>query len=208
MKNLHLILWIIVLCLSSACRTTSKDQSDLMVGGREVGGFKGLTTVEAILKGRLFKDPNYFTMAGILDQSNMAGGLSDLLGAYNAANPKSKLENASPNAVNVLLWKILMTEVAKSLATFSCFSDTQLEMHFAEAAKHFCTEDIAASERSILLQRLWLAIMRYDAPRAEMDQWIDEIQKDDSIINNADRHFRLKNLYLSILMNPYFLLEH
>lgn len=191
--------------LVASCKQRS-DDSELQSAGRRVGSFKGLAAVETTIKGRIMLPNSYFDLAQYLGDSS-EDGLPSLLGAYDGRPGSSSLQNATPNAVNTMLWQIVMDGAASAIATKACSGGNELETHFKQAAKKICDWPTGADDRAQTLREFWLDLMRYDAPQAEMEAWVGQMTASGGSVATLQGQALVKDLTQSILMNPFFLLE-
>lgn len=214
----------LVLFLSSAMASCKQrgDSSEVRSAGRRVGSFKDLAAVETTVKSRIVPD-SFFSLARFLDH-NGEDGLRPLLGGYDGRLGSSSLQNASPNAVNTMLWQIVMEGAATYVASNVC-EDTPrqstltvtaedgtpdssgLERHFQQVAKAICDWPAGGEDHGKTLREFWLDMMRYDAPQAEMEDWVSQVTSADGPISQLKGEALVKDLVQSILMHPFFLLE-
>ena len=226
------------LLAAPACRTADPDLSNVAEAGLQVGGLKGAAVIEATIRNRIFlPNVNYYYLGSYVGDFS-ANGLLSLLGGYSATLGTSSLKNATPNSVNMMLWRIAMIGSAKFLGGLACKPnvETLLNPHFFAASHALCSAAIASgmagnasgadagsgsgadaglgsttisqAERETLLKNFWLAVMRYDAPQTEMTAWIDEMGKAGSPLDTMPADQLLPYLMQTILMNPYFLVLH
>jgi len=191
--------------LAISCKQRDEN-SDLASAGRRVGSFKGLAAVETTIKGRIMLPTSYFDLAQFLGDSS-EDGLPFLLGAYDGRPGSSSLQNATPNAVNTMLWQIVMEGAASTIAVKSCSTGNELEPHFKQVAKKICDWPTGSDDRAKTLREFWLDLMRYDAPQAEMEAWVGQMTASGGSVATLQGQALVKDLTQSILMNPFFLLE-
>lgn len=192
--------------LALSCKHRGND-SELHSGGRRIGSFKGLATVQMTIKGRLYLPSTFFDLKSFLgDYSDE--GLTTLLGAYDGRSGSSSLQNAAPNAVNTMLWQIVMDGAASQIAEYACVNNYPLlDTHFEQVANKVCKWPSGADDRAQTLREFWLDLMRYDAPQAEMEAWVAQMTAPSGTVDTLKGEILVKELTQSILMNPYFLLE-
>jgi len=188
-----------------SCKHRGED-SELQSGGRRVGSFKGLAAVQTTVKGRIMLPTSYFDLAQFLGDSS-DDGLPALLGAYDGRPGSSSLQNATPNAVNTMLWQIVMDGASALIATKACSGGIELETHFKQVSKKICDWPTGADDRAQTLREFWLNLMRYDAPQAEMEAWVSQMTASGGVVTTLQGQALVKDLTQSILMNPFFLLE-
>ena len=182
--------------------------SELASSGRRIGHYKGITVVDSTIKQRIVVRSGYFDLLPFLDSFSLEG-LPALLGAYDGRPGNSTFQNAAPNAVNTMLWEIVMEGAATAIAEEGCSSRLGwLESHFRQVVKTICDWPAATADHSETLREFWLALMRYDAPQAEMEAWVAQMSilpvGSETTLTGVPL---VKDLTQSILMNPYFLFE-
>lgn len=184
-----------------ACRTAGHpDDAQAMESGLQVGALRGFAATEMMIKSRLtLPNIHVFNLAQFLNASS-GDGITLLLGGYQGNAGSSTLRNATPNAVNMMLWRIALSGAAAKIANQACNQDAYgLKPHFVTAAAKLCTPPEDPAVRVAALKEIWLATMRYDAPKAEMDAWLAS-----PTTASAD----LKGVLESIFLDPYFLIAH
>lgn len=198
MIYLSRFVWILVLCLMAACGQKSESPSELMAEGRQIGSFRGLVQIERLINDRLYRADRPLMINGILGQD-----LNFLLGSFTGGTGISQREGANPNPVNVLLWEILMDDTAQMIV--GGIKAEELDESFQSAAKELFAlnrEDDASDE----LRDFWHIFMRYDAPETEREAWVAAMQSSGSDFKTEENPKR--SVLQSLLLHPYFLLEH
>lgn len=180
--------------------------SELQVAGRKVGTLKGLEALRDQMRSRLFPagSSRELDLRKFLSEDpEESAGLSFLLGAFNQIAGYSFQERATPNPVNAFLWEIVSEGISNELAVEICSgTKSTFEPKFFSAALALCkTSDPTAA------RNLWMSVMRYDAPEAELNLWMQEESAADGILQVEKDEARLAALLHSIFMNPYFILE-
>ncbi len=199
------------------CRTLDNEASSVREAGLQVGGLRGSKAIETAIRDRVYSVANPAFYLGKYVGDYSTDGLMSLMGGYNANLGSSSLQNVDPNAVNMMLWRIAAAGAGKDIGQMACAmapaspeqAAVYLNVHFFAASKALCLSPNPTPEQRIkLLQNLWLAVMRYDAPKSEMDAWITEMAKPGGVLDGPVPMTVVASLMESILMNPYFLMIH
>ena len=212
---LRLAIGISAMFGSLACRTTATGGSTLADAGVEVGGLKGAKVIETIVKGRILSPEGGkdFLLTQFIGDPN-ENGLESLMGGFSGSLGDSSLVSVAPNSVNVILWRLAMRRLAQHFATLADdeittpHSPSPLDDQYFAAAKLLLDPPPSTdAERRTLLRNLWLSAMRFDAPQAEMNAWIDAVLAE-SALSQLKRKDFLALLLETIFVDPYFLLAH
>lgn len=203
-----------------ACRESeSESLSQLKAGGNRVGEYKGHVAINQIIQTR-FLEPGVtsrsFAIGRYLDDYiNESTSLSALLGRFSGEASTNEFRNGRPNSLNMLLWQIalskLATEVALSCRDANAPQNLGLYPYnasFAARLKPLCSWPSPEAKQEAKLLDLWQAVMGFDAPKQEFDAWRDYFLAPTSPFANASRDDSLKAMIRSMLLSPYFLLEH
>ena len=206
MSSIYRLTAFLAFAALSACspKQGGDSGSALKVAGRQVGGFKGLSQIQVLVNDRLFKSQNHFNMSQLLGPE-----LNALLGAFSDVPTTSQFEAAAPNPVNTLLWDILMDQTATSIASEVRETDggTSLDDSFQSTLKQLVAAP-QGKDSSEDLRDLWHEFMRYDAPESERDIWVAAMTAPESDWQANEGRARTRAILQSLLMHPYFLLEH
>lgn len=197
--------WIVL----SACSPASEPTSEPKVGGRATGSLRGLEALEDTINERLFL-PRSETIGLRRYLGDESSGLVALLGAFTEVTGFSIQRRAVPNAVNTFLWQKVSAGAADDLAARACQASAgSLVETFYRAAHTLClARDPKAPETRQAMESLWMSLARFEAPEAERDMWISDELGVDGIVATSEGQERVAELVQSILMNPYFMLEH
>ena len=106
-----------------------------------------------------------------------------------------------------MLWQIVMEGAAKDISQSACGGGFDLETHFKQTAKTICDWPAGTEDHGKTLREFWLDLMRYDAPQAEMEAWVDQMTASGGPVSTLQGQALVKDLTQSILMNSFFLLE-
>lgn len=184
-------------------------------GGNRPGEFKGYFHVQDTLKMRLVAAGNTsFQLSAYFGEAYpQPGGLAYLLGAFTASGPGTEFKNGAPNSLNMLLWYMAASGFAQDLASVCDTNSptlprfrTNLDQNAFERLRAACVLPEDEEERRAVLQRLWISVVGFDAPRQEFDVWATHFGEDPSFATFAPKD-RLAAMLMAALLNPYFLLE-
>lgn len=162
--------------------------------------FKGINTLSKELSARIA-----VTEAPIeLDRFMPADGLDDLTGTWAAFGVEHAFQNGQPNAVNMVLLRLALSRFAKALAGSCSSPQLILNEPFIETLEALCTWPSEEAKSETVLQGFWLAMMGYNAPKAEFEVWRSFV-----LANYPGKRARdaVEGMTLAILLNPYFLLQ-
>lgn len=208
-----------LLATVTAC-SEIESPSQLKAGGNRVGEYKGYVAINRIIQTR-FLEPgatsSSFAIGHYLGEySSEIGGLSALLGGFSGEASSNDFRNGRPNSLNILLWQIALSNLAKDVA-FSCRGSGAPQSlggrypynpPFAARLKPLCSWPSPEVKQEATLLNLWQAVMGFDAPKEEYDAWRDYFLNPTSPFANASRDESIKAMFRSMLLSPYFLLEH
>jgi hypothetical protein len=143
----------------------------------------------------------------------LAPKLRELLGAYAGDGLRTDIKNASPNAVNMLLWYMAVDGLATDLAA-SCgeaavaptaFALAAVRPGFADAFSRLCVRLVVGDAAAADYAAVWGAVLEADAPQEEQDAWI-AFARSDAFAGATPRE-TLKQLLVAMMYGPYFLLK-
>ena len=174
-----------------------------------VSEFRGYIAVNRLLVDRLFNPGSKYELGSYVGQSydSMSGNLLDLLGTYKTGFGVGGFRNGRPNALNMLLWHLLFSELARDIARL-CGGENALAFNpsFVATVQPLCAWPSGPAARTgTALLAFWMAIMGYDAPVEEYQTWETFALGQQMVgLQGAEA---VEGLALSILNNPYFLLR-
>lgn len=183
--------------------------------GRRNGDFKGIDTIDEIIKTRILLGEA--TLGGfsltILTPSTIE--LRELLGQYSGQGSQNGFKNGVPNALNMLLWNELITKLGESIGK-SCqdaggpqgFAYFKFNPTFQTAIVDICKWPAAEAKTEDVLLNFWLANVQFDAPRSEFEAFRDFFLDPNSPYANEGNSAAVAAMVKAALLNPYFLLEH
>jgi hypothetical protein len=178
--------------------------------------FAGYSAVEQKLRTRLLQPGEKLKLALYLGQSEYLGfgiNLLDLLGTYpsniGGGRFESKIQNADPNALNVILWRLLLGELSQDIAR-GCSSPSsklisKLNPDFSKALLILCQWPEPPARDPQNLFNYWIALTGFDLPYSEFEAWSDFFLSPDLSAYPAQE--RVAAMTLAALYNPYFLFQ-
>jgi len=188
-----------------------------------IANYRGYLAINALVMDRMIVEQPWFNIGYYLNGFSFSSGddtvegLPALLGHYEGNGLDSGFRNGKPNAINVVLYHLLMSSLAVDLAS-RCATGSPtpppapdrpgpmitLRPEFRAAIAPVCAwpETTAMSDEALL--GLWLAVMKFDAPSTEFAAWKEFVRSEYSSRTAAES---LPDMLLAILMNPHFLIQ-
>src|SRR6185437_16949201 len=95
-----------------------------------------------------------------------------LLGSYDDNSGNDAFRNGDPNALNMLLWQMLLQLTTSDIASH-CKKEEKLpySAFFQSVIDPLCDWPSPAAKTEDHLRNFWLALMGYDAPEEEFLAW-------------------------------------
>ncbi len=195
------------LCLVAAlgCSDARVSLSGAKATGNRIGYLRGFRAIDQVVKARLVDaDPSgYWDVGSLLEGRSFSADLTGfriLLGGFGPASAHAEFQNGAPNAVNMLLWELILGRLADTLAKNACGSGipdafVTVRAEALEVLKPLC----AGPQTPVALQSLWFLVMGFESPPEELDTWAEAF---------AGKQLPPKDLLRSLFLNPYFLLEN
>jgi hypothetical protein len=170
--------------------------------------FKGYVEITKAINDRLFKSPGSFDFKRYLGGEGTTD-LSPLLGVYEGEGVDGGFRNGAPNATNMFLWYYSLSSFAKSVAS-ACTRSPEpmvegLNATFLSAVKAFSAWPEASARSDEAFLGLWRSTMGYDAPDSEFEAWKEFFRGPGYA--GATPPALVRELLVSVLMNPHFLLR-
>lgn len=180
----------------------------LMAGpaSAQTAPYRGYVAVQDILGERLLKR-GPLSLSKYLEpmSPNDVVGLLTLLGTY-AGSSEIKFINGQPNALNMLLWYLLLSGVSQDVAN-GCVRSESLDWSpaFARALNAICAWPAPEARDPAVMNAFWHALVSYDAPETELSAWRDFFLN--SSFTNRPAAEAIPAMVLAALYNPNFLLK-
>lgn len=170
--------------------------------------FRGYMAANQLLRERVFEEGSEFQLGQYVGQSYhpMQTNLLDLLGTYKTGFGGG-FRNGKPNALNMLLWHLLLSEFSNDVAK-ACKGNSELDLNdaFLARLKGLCESTTGLRASQDVLFDYWLALMGHDAPVSEFREWERFVSTAPmSDLRGAEA---VEQATLSILNSSYFLLKH
>lgn len=205
------LLILALLCLSS-CRMRQEGSSPKTLGV-PTGQYRGWQRIDAVLASRLFKGEKilsrYFPNDDDGYNPNPTVGAEGYTGSFMGENLKSRYHSGVPSPMANLTWYVVFSSMSSELAmscsdSYKTLKDKKVTFtkDFETAFAEFCqTGDPRRSDT--VLENIWLAVMQYDAPRSEFEEWQIFVRK----LPATNSQQKIREALLAMFLNPYFLLE-
>jgi hypothetical protein len=173
--------------------------------------YRGFYAVNDILEQRLMVENGGFFLGNYLDapSRDYVFGLPELLGYDAGSGLHAEFRNGKGNAVNIVLWHLTTSSVARDVAR-QCGeqpvqSSYSLKPEFIEVLRPLCAWPAAEARKTAPLVLLWQTVMSYDAPRTEFEAFKEFFQGPDW--DGADGEQAVAAMMTAMLMNPHFLVR-
>ncbi len=184
------------------------------------GRFRGYAETNRIVNERLFARRDAVSISAYFEaraEDSLFFGakptLAALLGQYDGDGLRTEIENASPNAVNMLLWYLAFDGLSREL-TVECaeggaqperFALADLRPDFQGSVARLCLELAAGNVADGTYRDLYQAALGVDAPATELESWT-AFARGESFVGKTPRD-TAQELLMAALYNPYFLLD-
>lgn len=185
--------------------------SDFAAENETIGELRGYAEINQLIKQRVMAQTAQFDVSRYLgDANSFGGGLIDLLGVSVGVGVDAGFRNGIPNAVNMVLYRMIADGVGDRLAQACAASDhnqeewTGLSAGVQENLNVLCGWPSSSAMSETTLNQFWMALMSFDAPPSERDLWRDFFVS--SYVGQTAAE-TIKAMSVAILINPYFLLK-
>jgi hypothetical protein len=140
-----------------------------------------------------------------LDQFIPAEGLNELLGTWDSFGGEHNFTNGSPNAVNMVIWRVVLSGFARGVAESCETPRLAFQTRFLGTLKRLCGWPNPDAKSEGVMQDFWFGVMGYNAPETEYRAWRDFFLT--SSYRDSSARETIDAMTLAITMNPYFLLH-
>jgi hypothetical protein len=140
-----------------------------------------------------------------LDQFLPADGLNELLGTWDRFGDEHSFTNGTPNAVNMVIWRVALSGFARSVADSCETPRLSFQARFLATLRRLCTWPNAEAKAESVMLDFWFGVMGYNAPESEYRAWREFFLT--SSYRDRPAHETIDAMTLAITMNPYFLLH-
>ena len=175
--------------------------------------YKGYAAINQILKERV-TGPSRFELGRYVGEpyaEPKPGSLIELLGTYSGTDTGAAFRNGSPNAMNLLLWSILLSRFSHDIGhscsnlTNAAASRFSLSNDFKKVLAPVCEWPESVATSPVSLKAYWDGLMGYDAPEDEFENWLAFAQQEAR--SGSDAATAISRITVAALLNPYFLLR-
>ncbi len=131
-------------------------------------------------------------------------GLEALAGTWAPRGSEHSFQNGEPNAVNLVLMRLVFSHFARRLAQSCSSAQLPLNDHFYDILEALCewpSEDAMSDD---VMQSFWLSLMGYSAEESEYEVWREFIRE---AYAGKDARETIEAMTLSLMLNPYFLIQ-
>lgn len=215
-----------ILALAFAACTHQAPTSSVKAEGKTIGNLKGYQGLTQVFRSRIVTPESAFDLGWFVDGSlsTSPDGFRSLLGSYQGAPGQAVYRNGAPNAINMMLWDLILSRAASDLG--SACSQTEVVLPFIGLHRTgsfgltvklkdslvprltaACAWSDDAEGRRVILQKLWYGLMGFEAPASELDAFIAYFGGVDSPVATMTSSERVRVLIRAIFLNPHFLLE-
>lgn len=161
---------------------------------------KGLAALSKELSARIAPEDGPIE----LDRYMPADGLDDLVGTWSGFGSEHKFRNGMPNAVNMVLLRLVFSGFARSLAKSCDSPQLLLNERFYNALEALCAWPDPEAKSDAVMTNFWLGLAGYDAPQEEYGIWRDFVRR---TYGEKSAQEAIESMTLALMLNPYFLLE-
>ncbi|MGE0616820.1 MAG: hypothetical protein AB7P04_14405 [Bacteriovoracia bacterium] len=184
-----------------------------------VANFRGHQVIAQLLRDRFLTagaKPWQFSMylsddSGMPSDPSMGGlgSLLDLMGTLGGGPLNSRFQNGQANAVNSLLWHLVLSGVAEDLGSICDggrkrgFNPEDLKGEVRNRVMVACPWPAPEAKTDAVLLDFWLTVMSYDAPYSEFEAWRDFVRS--GALDGLHDKYAVRELAYAILFNPHFL---
>ena len=199
------IFTIVFLNIILSCQGSIPENSTTYSNGRPKGSLIGIAGFDSYIRPNFFKNSDFSLAYYFIDYR-----LAPLLGSYSHNGGSAVFKNGNPNTLNIHLWDKLIHGFSESLTNI-CDGETASNYKIGEykegalsVIKNICSDDFSIGD----LESAWLLVMGYRAPYSEYVAWLNFYETSGADILRLPAKQRVYSVVKSIMLNPYFLLEH
>ena len=178
--------------------------SNLLFAGPQSGQYRGYVAVQDEIRRNFFRSGSDFSLANLIGQRNPDGSLMLLIGAYESNG--GRYINGNPNALSMVVWNMLAQSMSLALSQ-ECGGGGRFSAKLNARAKERIYDVCQWADGKELSEEqaieVWRLVVGFSAPKHEFENWktyLGSLQK-------MDRAESTKNLWMSLLLHPYFLMD-
>lgn len=175
--------------------------STALASHADAARIKGLTAISQELSARIAVPEDPIDLRDFIPGE----GLETLTGTWQPQGSEHSFQNGEPNAVNMVLIRLTFSRFAQNLAGSCQTAYFSLNDDFYDALEALCAWPAPEARSEEIIQDFWLYLMGYSAAKSEYIAWRDFILRE-----YADKPARetIEAMTLSLMLNPYFLMQH
>lgn len=172
-----------------------------LTSGAQAARMKGLSVISQELSSRIATPDMPIDLTDFMPGE----GLETLAGSWLPQGTEYSFQNGDPNAVNMVLIRLTFFRFAQSLAKSCETAHFPLNDNFYDTLEALCAWPSPEAQKDGVMQDFWLYLMGYDAAETEYTAWRDFIRRD---YGGKPARESIEAMTLSLMLNPYFLLQH
>ena len=198
-------LTVLAVVLVVGCGDNAVVTDDEPVDPSQAAGFRGYAAVEDDLRAKFLQPDSDFELYNYLGDAGEE--LSRLTGRPDGFGVAFDVRNSRPNAMNVLVWRMMLEGFARDLAA-TCPGSTLPAAGFALSARANVTVGALCGWPAVddaALGEAWTLVIGRTAPAASRDAFLRYAHSADLQSRRGDD--ALPQLWLGALLHPAFLLE-
>lgn len=162
---------------------------------------KGLSAISQELSARIAVPEDPIDLSDFMPGE----GLETLTGTWQPQGSEHTFQNGEPNAVNMVLIRLAFSRFAQNLAGSCQTAYFSLNDDFYDALEALCAWPSADARSDEVLQDFWLYLMGYSAAESEYIAWRGFILRE---YGGKPARETIEAMTLSLMLNPYFLMQH
>ena len=176
---------------------------------QNIGEWKGYERINKIFSDRLLdqSEPKnaIFKIGKFVGASRKSTGLPQLLGSYSGHGVENEFRNAKPNGLNTTIWMMAFKNISQDMVRCETPHSRERGLYVLQQSLTDTLAQLCQNPSDpVFLEKLWIQVMGFDAPREEMRIWIDYFTK---APNSSSKERKVRSSLYAIFLNPYFLLN-
>jgi hypothetical protein len=175
--------------------------STALVSHVQAARIKGLSAISQELSARIAAPDDPIDLTDFMPGE----GLETLTGTWQPQGSEHSFQNGEPNAVNMVLIRVTFSRFAQNLAGSCQSAHFALNDDFYDALEALCAWPSPEARSEEVMQDFWLYLMGYNAAEPEYVAWRDFILRE---YGSRPARESIEAMTLSLMLNPYFLLQH
>jgi hypothetical protein len=208
---------ISILLLSMGCslkNTEDNSYSELKeIRGGRVGEFKGYEALNLYIIDHFFdlevEVSRSFHLGVFIGAYRDLNGIATILGGFSGDGVENDFRNGKPNGMNTAVWKLAVKRFVYNLV--DCASPDDRKRGHYKISRHLRDLIVKTCQwpqvEKPYLTDLWTLLMGYQAPKSERDAWMALYLDVDSPFKEETGEDTLRAMIMTIMLNPYFMLN-